>query len=74
MLKSRIIRGKRLTTLSIGTIRTFITDSCKFVVILSRYSTCAIMGVSEIKEAIGEELSITEEAGTEANVVEEKKD
>ena len=34
----------------------------------------AIMGVSEIKEAIGEELSITEETGTEANVVEEKKE
>ena len=27
LLKSRIILGKRLTTLSIGTIRTFITDS-----------------------------------------------
>jgi len=39
--KSRIILGNLFTTLSIGTIRTFITDSCRFVVILSRYSICS---------------------------------
>ena len=40
--KSRTIRGNLLTTLSIGTIRTFITDSCKFVVTLSKYSICSL--------------------------------
>ena len=39
--KSRIIRGNRLTTLSIGTMRTFITDSCRFVVTRSKYSICS---------------------------------
>ena len=42
LLKSLIIRGNLLTTLSIGIIRTFITDSCKFVVTLSRYSICSL--------------------------------
>ena len=40
--KSRIIRGNFATTLSIGTIRTFITDSWRFVVTLSRYSICSL--------------------------------
>ena len=39
--RSRIIRGNLFTTLSIGTIRTFITDSWRLVVILSRYSICS---------------------------------
>jgi len=39
--RSRIIRGNLFTTLSIGTIRTFITDSCRFVVIRSKYSICS---------------------------------
>ena len=40
--RSRIMRGNLATTLSMGTIRTFITDSCRFVVTLSRYSICSL--------------------------------
>ena len=46
LLKSLIIRGKRFTTFSIGTILTFITDSCRLVVTLSRYSICSLNAAS----------------------------
>ena len=46
LLRSRTIRGKRFKTLSIGTIRTFITDSCRFVVTLSKYSICSLNPLS----------------------------
>ena len=50
--KSRIIRGNRFTTLSIGTIRTFITDSCRLVVTLSRYSIFSLNVEFDDKSAV----------------------
>ncbi len=37
------MRGNLFTTLSIGTILTFITDSCRLVVTLSKYSICSLI-------------------------------